>query len=81
MYKFAPGCKSRESGQGGGLGERCWGLWGEGRCYATYSEPVPRNRTKTEASDFTLLEGLHRCVAIRCWQVNCVLSGQLNLCQ
>lgn len=57
--------------------ERCWSLWGKGRC----SQPVLQNRTESEAFDSALLEGLHRCVAIRYWQVNCILSGHLNLCQ
>ena len=30
---------------------------------------------------FALLESLHRCVAIRCRQVICILSGQLTLCK
>lgn len=41
--------------------------------------PELQNRTWSAAFDFDLLEGLHRCVAIRCCQVNCILSGRLNL--
>lgn len=41
--------------------------------------PELQNRTWSAAFDFDLLEGRHRCVAIRCYQVNCILSGQLNL--
>lgn len=44
-------------------------------------KPVVQTKTESRTFDFALLEGLHRCVAIRCWQVNCILSGQLNLCE
>ena len=46
MYEFAPGCKSRENGQGGRLGERRRALGGEGSCCTKCSKSLLLNRSK-----------------------------------
>lgn len=72
-------------------GERAlWWTWGEGGGVFGVKEgvtlceecnPVLQNRTETEHLIFALLEGLHRCEALRCWQVRRGSSGQLSLCE
>lgn len=83
MYEFAPGCKSRESGFCGGLGERQLVSSGSRKVLHSVKNSVLcyRTRLRVKPLIFVLLESLLRCVTIRCWQVNCILSGQLSLCE
>lgn len=83
MYEFAPGCKSRESGLCGGLGEREVASLGWRKVLHSVKNATLCYRTglRVKPLIFALLEGLHRCEAIRCWQAHCVLSGQLSLCE
>lgn len=83
MYEFAPGCKSRERGLSGGLWERELNSlgWRKVLHYVRDAASWYRTGMRLKPLSFALLEVLQRCVAIRCWQVNCMLSGQLSVCQ